>query len=121
MSRWKISSLSVVFSLLATNAVVGDENVIGRTPTSSEIALFDIDVRPDGMGLPVGQGSVADGEELYDDKCASCHGTFGEGSERYPALAGGQNTLDQERPMKTIGSYWPYAAPLFDYTWKSVV
>lgn len=88
---------------------------IGETPTQVQIAGWDIDVRPDGLGLPEGEGSVEDGEMLYEDKCASCHGTFGEGEGRWPKLAGGVGTLSQERPDKTVGSYWPYASTLWDY------
>ncbi len=99
----------------------GTENVehalfgLGETATPAQIAGWDIDVRPDGLGLPEGEGSVEDGEMLYEDKCASCHGTFGEGEGRWPKLAGGMGTLNQERPDKTVGSYWPYASTLWDY------
>ena len=88
---------------------------LGETATPAQIAGWDIDVRPDGLGLPEGEGSVEDGEMLYEDKCASCHGTFGEGEGRWPKLAGGMGTLNQERPDKTVGSYWPYASTLWDY------
>ncbi len=88
---------------------------LGETATQAQIAGWDIDVRPDGLGLPEGEGSVEDGEMLYEDKCASCHGTFGEGEGRWPKLAGGMGTLNQERPDKTVGSYWPYASTLWDY------
>jgi len=88
---------------------------IGQAATKEQIAGWDIDVRPDGQGLPEGEGTVEDGELLYEDKCASCHGTFGEGEGRWPKLAGGVGTLSQERPDKTVGSYWPYASTLWDY------
>jgi len=88
---------------------------IGTTATPEEIAGWDIDVRPDGKGLPKGQGSVTQGELLYDAKCASCHGSFGEGEGRWPALAGGEGSLKEDRPEKTVGSYWPYASTLWDY------
>jgi cytochrome c len=88
---------------------------IGKAASEEIIAGWDIDVRPDGLGLPAGSGSVEDGEMLYDDKCAACHGTFGEGENRWPKLAGGEGTLSDERPEKTVGSYWPYASTLWDY------
>jgi cytochrome c len=87
----------------------------GTDATTQQIAGWDIDVRPDGSGLPAGSGSVSDGETLYDEKCAECHGTFGEGVGRYPVLAGGEGTLMDARPTKTVGSYWPYTSTLFDY------
>jgi cytochrome c5 len=88
---------------------------LGRIATPEEIAGWDIDVRPDGLGLPAGSGSVADGEGLYEGQCASCHGLFGEGEGRWPILAGGFDTLSEGRPEKTVGSYWPHASTLYDY------
>jgi S-disulfanyl-L-cysteine oxidoreductase SoxD len=85
----------------------------GRSPTEAEIAGWAISVRPDGQGLPPGKGSVAQGAEIYMDQCAACHGTFGEGADRYPKLAGG--SVKDERPEPTVGSYWPFATTLFDY------
>ena len=88
---------------------------LGREALPEEVAAWDIDVRPDGKGLPVGSGDVYTGEEIWIDKCASCHGDFAEGSGRWPVLAGGIDTLDSERPVKTIGSYWPYLSTVYDY------
>jgi mono/diheme cytochrome c family protein len=88
---------------------------LGREATPAEVAAWDIDVRPDGQGLPAGQGNVAQGEKIFLEKCAACHGDFGEGSGRWPVLAGGQSTLKGEHPVKTIGSYWPYLSTAFDY------
>ena len=88
---------------------------IGRAPTVEEIRGWDIDVRPDGQGLPTGKGTVAQGEKLFMDNCASCHGEFGEGAGRWPVLAGGKGSLTSDNPVKTVGSYWPYASTLFDY------
>ena len=93
---------------------------IGTPATSDEIAGWDIDIRPDGKGLPPGSGSVEDGEMMYEQKCASCHGSFGEGVGRYPVLAGGEGTLTNERPEKTVGSYWPYASTLWDYIHRAM-
>ncbi|WP_420555323.1 c-type cytochrome [Neptuniibacter marinus] len=88
---------------------------IGETATAEQIEGWDIDIRPDGKGLPEGSGTVEAGEVLYEERCATCHGLFGEGEGRWPVLAGGQGTLKDERPTKTVGSYWPYASTLYDY------
>ena len=93
---------------------------MGSPATPEQIAGWDIDVRPDGVGLPPGSGSVAQGESLYDARCASCHGTFGEGRDRWPVLAGGFDTLTEDRPEKTVGSYWPYATTLWDYLHRAM-
>jgi mono/diheme cytochrome c family protein len=88
---------------------------IGHPATPAEIAGWDIDVRPDGQGAPLGQGSVEDGEKVYMDKCAACHGEFGESAGRWPALAQGKGTLASHDPVKTVGSYFPYVSSVFDY------
>jgi cytochrome c len=93
---------------------------IGTTASTEEIAGWDIDVRPDGVGLPAGSGSVLDGEPLYEEKCASCHGVFGEGEGGWPVLAGGEGTLTEARPEKTVGSYWPYLSTLWDYIHRAM-
>jgi S-disulfanyl-L-cysteine oxidoreductase SoxD len=88
---------------------------IGRPVTKDEIKGWDIDVRPDGHGLPAGKGSVKQGEALYQERCASCHGEFGEGKDRWPPLIGGSGKLTDDDPKKAVGNYWPYATTLFDY------
>ena len=87
---------------------------LGTTPTAAQIAGWDIAVRPDGQGLPDGHGSVKDGDELFANNCAACHGTFGEGAGRYPRLAG-EGKLTGDRPEQTVQTYWPFATTLFDY------
>ena len=94
----------------------------GRVPTKKEIKAWDLDVMPDGTGLPNGSGSVEQGDELYSAQCAYCHGEFGTGGSGYPTLAGGEGSLKNqlltegdEPPIRTIGSYWPYASTLFWY------
>ena len=93
---------------------------LGRTALPEEIAAWDIDVRPDGQGLPVGSGDVWDGEELFVDYCSACHGDFGEAVGRWPILAGGWDTLDSEDPVKTVGSYWPYLSTVWDYVHRAM-
>ena len=92
----------------------------GQTASTEEVAGWDIDIRPDGMGLPDGSGNVEDGEMIYEEKCASCHGSFGEGADGYPKLAGGEGSLQESRPEKTVGSYWPYASTLWDYIHRAM-
>jgi mono/diheme cytochrome c family protein len=88
---------------------------IGHAATPAEIAGWDLDARPDGQGAPPGHGSVKDGEKVYMDKCAACHGEFGESAGRWPALAQGKGTLASNDPVKTVGSYFPHLSSVFDY------
>ena len=106
--------VTLMVAAVSVTAEVGGYG-IGQAATDAEIAGWDIDIRPDGKGLPPGSGSVEDGEMMYEEKCASCHGSFGEGVGRYPVLSGGEGTLTDERPEKTVGSFWPYASTLWDY------
>ncbi|GAA4337025.1 cytochrome c [Pigmentiphaga soli] len=87
---------------------------LGRAPTAAEIAGWNIDVDPSGTALPKGGGTVAGGQKIYQTMCVSCHGMKLEGGLG-PALVGGQGTLASDKPVKTVGSYWPYATTLFDY------
>ncbi len=93
---------------------------LGRQALPEEIAAWDHDVRPDGLGLPVGSGDVFTGEELFVERCAMCHGDFGEAVGRWPVLAGGYGTLTRRDPVKTIGSYWPYLSTVYDYVARAM-
>lgn len=87
---------------------------LGRPATQSEIAGWDIDVLPDGRGLPPGSGSAVQGKPLYEANCAACHGMKGEGGLA-DRLVGGKGTLNTEKPVMTVGSYWRYSTILYDY------
>jgi cytochrome c len=92
---------------------------IGRPATAEEIRALDIDVMPDGRGLPLGRGSVTEGSAVYTVKCAACHGAKGEGgtADRLVGRIEGDSFAFATNPrlVKTIGSYWPYATTLYDY------
>jgi cytochrome c len=87
---------------------------VGRPPTPEEIRGLGAAIAPDGAGLPEGSGTVAAGRELFAAQCSRCHGPNGEGNVG-PILVGGQGTLASPKPLKTVGSYWPYATTLWDY------
>ena len=91
----------------------------GRPAPIEEMKLWDIDVRPDGKGLPEGSGTVAHGKSVYEENCEACHGPNGQGGIK-DRLAGGQGSLGTENPIKTVGSYWPYATTLFDYIHRAM-
>ena len=88
---------------------------LGRPATPEEIRELDISVAPDGSGLPKGRGTVVQGQGIYETLCANCHGDRGQGMLQYPALTGGQATLKSSDPLRTVGSYWPYATTVWDY------
>lgn len=92
---------------------------LGEPLTAREISSWDIDVRPDGKGLPPGKGSVEQGQALYDAQCGSCHGVFGESND-YIALTGGIGTLASDTPQRTVASKLDYATTLWDYINRSM-
>jgi cytochrome c len=108
------AGLSLALILTAGAALAGENYGLGHAATQAEIAGWDIDVAPDGAGLPPGQGSVRDGEAIFAEKCAACHGARGQGGPM-DRLAGGAGTIATAKPVKTVGSYWPYATTLFDF------
>ena len=92
---------------------------LGMPIEEQDIAAWDIDILPDGTGLPPGQGTAEQGEIIYAQKCAVCHGVNGEGGIS-PALAGGEPLSNGIDTGKTIGNFWPYATTIFDYTRRAM-
>ena len=92
---------------------------LGREATPAQVAGWDISVGPDGAGLPPGKGTAAAGALVYEQKCQACHGAKGAGQPN-DRLVGGQGTLASKTPVKTIGSYWPYATTVFDYVRRAM-
>ena len=96
----------------------------GRPATEAEIAAWDIDVTPDGQGLPAGSGTAEQGRELYVEKCEICHGQGGEGGP-FDRLVGrepreGFPFGNEPSLVRTIGNYWPFATTLYDYTFRAM-
>jgi mono/diheme cytochrome c family protein len=111
----RASSMAITVSLLSlTGAIAQGTYGVGRAATPAEIAGWNIDIGPDGHGLPPGSGSVNHGRDVFAQQCAACHGEKGEGGVG-DRLVGGQGTLATSNPVRTVGSYWPYATTLFDY------
>jgi cytochrome c len=92
---------------------------LGRVVTAEEIKAWDISIPQSGAGLPPGSGSVKQGAAVYAAKCEACHGANGAGKP-LDALVGGQGTLASGTPVRTVGSYWPYATTLFDYVRRAM-
>src|SRR3984893_13395453 len=106
----------MIAGCLVSSALADD---FGRRATPDEVKLWDIDVRPDGKGLPGGSGTVAHGKLVFAENCAACHGDNGQGGIK-DRLVGGQGTLASDKPIKTVGSFWPYATTLFDYIHRAM-
>src|SRR5262245_62388792 len=115
---WRCSAivLAVLAALvpLAAQSAQTPSLGVGRPATADEIRELAGAIAPDGTGLPEGSGTVAAGRDGFAAQCARCHGPKGQGDVG-PALVGGQGTLSTARPLKTVGSFWPYATTLWDY------
>ena len=142
MGRYQVSiKIILLFYLLLSSILAADEITnlketsmhknmdeffnFGRTATIEEIKEWDLDVSPDGTGLPEGTGTVEEGEILYTSKCLFCHGVNGEGgiNERLVSRAGEQFPDEDVAcgfECRTIGNYWPYATTLYDYILRSM-
>ena len=105
---------------MAASPALAEKLGLGRIALPEEVAAWDITVLPDGKGLRPGSGDVLTGEEVFADKCASCHGEFAEGIDSWPVLAGGEGSLTDRRPVKTVGSYWPHLSTVWDYVHRSM-
>src|ERR1051325_8566711 len=105
-----------LWMLLAAGALLAQSPKygVGHPPAPEELREWQSLISPDGKGLPEGSGTAAQAKEVYANRCARCHGANGEGRDSVP-LAGGQGTLKNPKPLKTVGSFWPYATTVWDY------
>ena len=112
---WVIVLIASVCCLSFANA----DTSFSQPATAEDIEMVNLSVDTDGQNLPDGSGTAVQGKPLYDTHCASCHGIDGEGTLA-DRLVGGQGTLNSNAPVKTVGSFWPYATTLFDYTRRTM-
>jgi cytochrome c len=113
--------LRKALSLTILLGAVAFSQTIGKPASDDKIKAMDLTVFPDGRGLPAGSGTAAKGKDIFKEKCAVCHNDKGEGRQgQYPALVGGAGTLNTPKPVKTVGSYWPYATTVFDYVRRAM-
>ena len=111
--------IAILIAGCGTNQTSGVKNYgLGKTIDEVQIAAWNIDVAPSGAGLPPGKATARQGENIYKDKCASCHGNQGQGGVANRLVGGG--ALNTDKPIKTVGSYWPYATTVFDYTKRAM-
>lgn len=116
MDAIKSTTLAALTAMAMTTPAMAQETFgLGTPATPEQIAGWHIDVLPDGDGLPSGSGTVMQGKEVYQTHCLACHGADLKAMPPWPALVGGQGSLASDKPLKTVGSYWPYATTLYDY------
>jgi S-disulfanyl-L-cysteine oxidoreductase SoxD len=106
--------------LLVATAARADESNLGQPVSPQEFAAWDISIGPDGAGLPPGSGTPRQGERVYVAKCVGCHGEKGAGKPNDQLVGGIGSLAGDQLPVKTVGSFWPYATTLFDYVRRAM-
>ena len=120
MPTRKSFSAAVLFALGASTALAADTPGLGQPVGEADLANWDISIAPDGKGLPPGSGTAVQGAVIYTQKCELCHGKEGKGGPN-AVLVGGIGTLaGPGEAVKTVGSYWPYATTVFDFTRRAM-
>ena len=104
---------AAIIALTATASAQAPK--FGQPIAPADVAPWDISIGPDGAGLPPGRGTPKQGEAVYAAKCQACHGEKAAGSPNEPLVGGIGSLAPDKVPVKTVGSYWPYATTLFDY------
>ena len=118
MSTFRL--LAAIGCTVCVGTSLADESpALGEPVSATELERLDYVVMPDGSGLPAGSGTVQEGAALYAEHCLACHGEKGEGGIN-DQLAGGHGSIDSPMPVKTVGSYWPYATTVFDYVRRAM-
>ena len=115
------AALGAALLLMASPVMAADSPNLGHKVSEADLAFWDLSVQPDGANLPAGKGTAIEGAKLFASRCAPCHGADGVKNDyNLPPLQGGQGSLATPRPLKTIGSYWPYATTIFDYVRRAM-
>jgi len=119
LERAALASLLALIGCAAPREQPAESPRLGVALQPDALAAWDISIPPSGAGLPAGSGSVKQGALVFQQKCAACHGVDGTGKPA-DALVGGRGTLATKAPVRTVGSYWPYATTLFDYVRRAM-
>src|SRR5882672_9626822 len=115
MSTRRTLALAAALTMGACVVSAAEMPKLGKPISEGDLKAWDISIAPDGVGLPVGSGTPAQGATVFAAKCSACHGEKGAGGPN-DRLVGGKGSLAAgQAPVKTVGSYWPYATTLFDY------
>ena len=112
--------MAATAAVLLSATALAEGPGLGRPALQEDIALWDISIGPDGVGLPSGSGIPREGEVVYAAKCLACHGENGAGKPNDQLVGGIGSLTGDQPPVKTVGSYWPYATTLFDYVRRAM-
>ncbi len=118
MPMRRFTVVAILMSVIGT-PIPGQSYGLGHEATPDEVAAWDITIGPKGLELPEGRGTAVEGARVYEVRCKECHGDQGVGGDQ-ASLVGTPEQLQQAPPVKTVGSFWPFATTLFDYTRRAM-
>jgi S-disulfanyl-L-cysteine oxidoreductase SoxD len=120
MSTRKMLLAACAGLAVCSGAALGETPNFGKAVSPAEIAPWDVSISPDGAGLPPGGGTPSQGEQVYLSRCIGCHGEKGAGKPNDQLVGGRGSLAPGQTPVKTIGSFWPYATTVFDYVRRAM-
>jgi mono/diheme cytochrome c family protein len=120
MSTRRLLAAACLVALLVSPAARAEGPGLGRTATPEEVAAWDISIGPDGAGLPPGSGTAVKGAAVFAEKCVACHSEKGAGKPNDQLVGGIGSLAGEQPPVKTVGSFWPYATTVFDYVRRAM-
>jgi len=118
LKKFLTTATASVSLTIGLSAVVQAQS-LGTAINESQLQGFDLIAQPDGSGYPQGSGTAVQGKAIFERRCVACHGMNGEGTNANTRLVGG-DMQSEERPIRTVGSYWPHASTLFDYVQRAM-
>ena len=118
LKKFLTTAAASVSLTIGLSAVIQAQS-LGTAINESQLQGFDLIAQPDGSGYPQGSGTAMQGKAIFERRCVACHGMNGEGTNANTRLVGG-DMQSEERPIRTVGSYWPHASTLFDYVQRAM-
>ena len=118
LKKFLTTAAASVSLTIGLSAVIQAQS-LGTAINESQLQGFDLIAQPDGSGYPRGSGTAVQGKAIFERRCVACHGMNGEGTNANTRLVGG-DMQSEERPIRTVGSYWPHASTLFDYVQRAM-
>jgi len=119
MSTSKLLIRALLIGVISAPVMLANSQEAGTPVSEADLAGFDLVAPPNGSGFPAGSGTAVEGREVFNQRCAACHGMNGEGTSGNTVIVGG-DINSEGPPLRTVGSYWPHASTLFDFVRRAM-